>query len=124
MVMIDTTSEFSHVEDISSDIRIIKALNCNQAATIRVDGSTSKKIEIHKRHSSRMNIVSHLIGDNVYSKSIFKEALEASPDCGVITRIINGQNINSLRYYVDDTIIIATRSEDLLKMLTNMNIIS
>lgn len=93
------------------DIRIIGNLYWHQRAAVKIEEHFTDDIEI-KRGVRQGCILSPLLF-NLYSEEIFNEALVESM-AGVI---INGKNINNIRY-ADNTLLIANTNED-LQLLMN-----
>ena len=93
------------------DLRIITNLYWNQRAQIIVDNEKSSEMNI-KREVIQGCVMSPLLF-NVYSESIFEEAL-LSENEGII---INGKVINNIRF-ADDTVIIASSAEELQRLLS------
>ena len=93
------------------DLRIITNLYWNQRAQIIVDNEKSSEMNI-KRGVRQGCVMSPLLF-NVYSESIFEEAL-LSENEGII---INGKVINNIRF-ADDTVIIASSAEELQRLLS------
>ena len=92
------------------DIRIVKNLYWNQQASILTGFQKSENIKIER--GVRQGCVLSPLLFNIYSEEIFSQALE-DRDEGVI---INGQNLNNLRY-ADDTILITNNPQDLQTLL-------
>ena len=86
------------------DIRIIANLYWHQKAAIRIDDELSPFTEIQRGVRQGCVLSPYLF--NIYTEFIFREAEELE---GII---INGHNVNNLRY-VDDTALIASDEEKL-----------
>lgn len=85
----------------AQDLNIISELYWHQVATVKVEGSSSEEMNI--RRGVRQGCVLSPLLFNLYSESVFKEALE-NVEAGIK---INGTFINNLRY-ADDTVVIAS----------------
>lgn len=96
------------------DIRIIANLYWGQKATVRVDNRQTEYIDI-KRGVRQGCILSPLLF-NLYSNSVFKEALE-NTNRGIR---VNGEIINNIRY-ADDTVLLSDSIEGLQELLNKVN---
>lgn len=95
------------------DIRCIENLYWNQTAQIKLDNNTSNNIQI--RRGVRQGCVMSPLLFNLYSETIFREALEEL-EMGIK---INGVWINNIRY-ADDTVLIADNIEDLQELVNKI----
>ena len=93
------------------DLRIITNLYWNQRAQIIVDNEKSSEMNI-KRGLRQGCVMSPLLF-NVYSESIFKEALLSKNE-----RIITYEKVISNIRFADDTVIIASSAEELQRLLS------
>uniref|UniRef100_A0A8D8LPD3 Craniofacial development protein 2 n=1 Tax=Cacopsylla melanoneura TaxID=428564 RepID=A0A8D8LPD3_9HEMI len=99
------------------DIRLIANLYWKQIANIKVESDLSSGVVI-KRGVRQGCILSPLLF-NMYSETIFKEALK-DINSGIK---INNYTINNLRY-ADDTVLLATNIDDLNNMVNKLSEIS
>lgn len=88
------------------DIRCIESLYLNQSAQIKIDGEQSNNVEICR--GVRQGVFLSPLLFNLYSESIFREALE-NIEKGIRVNLIW---INNIRY-ADDTVLIADNMNDL-----------
>lgn len=95
------------------DIQIIKNLYWHQQAYVKFGNLVTDPVDIQR--GVRQGCVLSPLLFNMYSESIFAEALQEETD-GIK---INGQIINNLRY-ADDTVIIADTPEGLQRLLTKL----
>ena len=98
----------------SRDVRIIENLYWNQTAYVNIAGNKTEETKIQR--GFRQGYVFSPTLFNIYSKKIFQEALEGSPE----EIIINVEIINKIRY-ADDTVILASSLEDLQTLLEKIN---
>lgn len=96
------------------DIRIIKNLYWNQSAHIKIGSMTTSDIQILK--GVRQGCILSPLLFNLYSESIFQEALE---DLEVGIRV-NGKPINNIRY-ADDTVLLASDEKELQCLVDRVN---
>jgi hypothetical protein len=92
------------------DLRIISELYWHQTATIEIEHTTSEDIQI--RRGVRQGCVLSPLLFNLYSESIFREALDEVQ--GGIK--INGISIDNIRY-ADDTVLIASNAQELQNII-------
>ena len=95
------------------DINIIGNLYWRQRAVVRIEGEYTNDTEICR--GVRQGCILSPILFNIYSESIFEEALNERTE-GIV---INGQVINNIRY-ADDSVLLATNLFDLQKLLNKV----
>lgn len=94
------------------DLRIIKNLYWAQAANIRVDGEVGEYVKI--RRGVRQGCVMSPDLFSLYTEFVMRK-IDNMPGIKV-----GGKNINNLRY-ADDTVLIATKEDDLQHILNIVN---
>ena len=95
------------------DIRCIESLYWNQSATVKVDNEVTEAQKILR--GVRQGCVLSPLLFNIYSESIFQDALEEQ-QLGIK---VNGTWINNIRY-ADDTVLIADNMNDLQSLLNTV----
>lgn len=94
----------------AQDLKIISGLYGQQTATVKVEGCTSEEIAI--RRGVRQGCVLSPLLFNLYSATVFNEALE-NTRAGIK---INGNIIKNIRY-ADDTVIMASSISELQSLM-------
>lgn len=92
------------------DIRLIRNLYWNQKAKIKLEDQSSEEFDIIK--GVRQGCILSPLLFNIYSETIFKEALEHC-DKGIV---VGGRRINNLRY-ADDTVLLTEDRDDMQELL-------
>lgn len=95
------------------DLRVVSELYWHQTATVEIERTTSEDLRI--RRGVRQGCVLSPLLFNLYSESIFREALHEAQ--GGIK--INGTIINNIRY-ADDTVLIADNEQELQNIINSV----
>ena len=98
----------------SRDVGIISNLYWNQTAYVNIASNKTEETKIQRDVCQGCVLSPTLF--NIYSKKIFQETLDGSPE-GIK---INGETINNIRY-ADDIVILASSLEDLQTLLKKIN---
>lgn len=95
------------------DVQLIKNLYWEQTGCVRIGDTLTSGTPI--RRGVRQGCVLSPLLFNIYSESIFQQALE-NTEIGIK---VNGKVVNNIRY-ADDTVIFADTPEDLQQLLDNI----
>ncbi len=101
----------------SRDVRLIANLYWNQSASVRVENELSDEVQIQR--GVRQGCVLSPLLFNLYSEMILSEALDGL-NLGIV---INGEDINNLRY-ADDTVLPTGSAENQQTLLDHVNAVS
>ncbi|KAH1023805.1 hypothetical protein HUJ05_003405 [Dendroctonus ponderosae] len=109
-ILVDT---LKLIELDGADIRVIANLYWRQISIVRVGGSTTPEVTI--KRGVRQGCILYPLLFIVYSESIFKGALSEA----AVGIVVNVKLINNMRY-ADDTVLLASSSEDLQRSLNSV----
>ena len=96
----------------NEEIRLISNINDNQEAQIRINNSLYRKVKI--KQGVRQGCILSPILFNMYSEEEINNALGSEK--GIV---INGKRFTNIRY-ADDTVILASSTHDLQRMLNSI----